>query len=143
MTSLSPDRLERLAEVHKQAFTPTARGWNGDEIGALIDGGAIFVDDYDRAFALFSQVLDEAELLTIAVDPAHQRRGLARGTLVAAEASLAASGVKTIHLEVAADNTNAIRLYQALNYQITSRRKNYYRRAGGDRVDAVMMAKAL
>ena len=142
LASVPPDRLERLAEIHRLAFASTSWGWSGGEIGALADAGAIFADDDDRAFALFSLVLDEAELLTVAVDPTRHRQGLARATLGAAEAALATGGVKTIHLEVAADNVAAISLYQTLDYRITGRRKAYYRRADGDRVDAVTMAKS-
>lgn len=141
----SPDlaRLERLAAVHQAAFAPGARGWSGAEIGDLAGDGVLLADDADRGFALFSHVLDEAELLTIAVDPDHRRQGLARRLLAAGEAELAALGVEKIHLEVAADNVAASLLYQALGYQVGGVRKGYYRRATGAPVDAAMMVKRL
>lgn len=140
LTSPDPARLDRLAEAHQAAFAPTSRGWSGDEIADLAAAGILLADDGDRGFALFSVAVDEAELLTVAVHPEHQRRGLARDLLTAAQAALAAEQVLKIHLEVAADNAGAIALYEALGYRASGRRKQYYRRASGDRVDAIMMA---
>ena len=58
---------------------------------------------------------------------------------MAAEA-MPREGVRLIHLEVAADNSGAVALYEALGYQVSGRRKQYYQRVSGHRVDAVMMA---
>lgn len=139
LTSPDPTRLDRLAKAHQAAFAPFSRGWSGDEIADLAATGILLADDADRGFALFSVAADEAELLTVAVHPEHRRRGLARDLLTAAQAALAAEKVLKIHLEVAADNAGAIALYKMLGYQVSGRRKLYYRRASGDRVDAIMM----
>ena len=143
LTSPEPARLARLAAVHEAAFAPDARGWSADEIASLVGNGALFAEAEDRAFALFSQAADEAELLTVAVDPAHQRQGLARALLTAAEADLTTSGAAKIFLEVAADNHAAAALYRRLGYQVAGVRKVYYRRRGAAPVDAAMMAKPL
>lgn len=142
-SGLDPTRLARLAETHRAAFAPTSREWSGDEIADLARAGLLLADDVDRGFALFSVAADEAELLTIAVHPDHRRCGLARDLLTSAERMLRADGALRIYLEVAADNPPAIALYEALQYQISGRRKLYYRRAAGDRIDAVVMAKDL
>lgn len=143
LTSPDPTQLNRLAETHRAAFAPTSRGWSGDEIVDLAATGILLADDLDRGFALFSVAIDEAELLTVAVHPEHRRKGIARYLLMAAETALAAEKILKIHLEVAADNAGAIALYQALGYQVIGRRKQYYRRAAGDRIDAIMMAADL
>ena len=143
LTSPDPARLERLSLVHHAAFAPVSRGWRGDEIAALARTGLLMVDDHVRGFALFSLAADEAELLTIAVHPDHQRQGLARSLLTEGERVLKADRVRQAHLEVASDNSGAIALYEALGYRVSGRRKQYYRRASGERVDAVMMAKNL
>ena len=143
VTSPEPDRLERLAGVHHAAFAPLSRGWSGEEIASLAAKGALFVDDKDRSFALFSTVLDEAEMLTVAVSPDYRRCGLGRDLLTVAEADLFGSGIAQVHLEVAADNKAALALYEALGYQTIGVRKGYYQRPEGLRMDAVMMAKRL
>ncbi len=135
--------MEGLAKAHLAAFAPTSRGWSGHEIADLARTGLLLADDHDRGFALFSRAADEAELLTVAVHPDHQRQGLARDLLNTAEEILQEGGVRQIHLEVAADNPGAIALYEALEYRISGRRKQYYRRAEGTRIDAVLMMKKL
>lgn len=143
LTFPTPDRLARLAETHCEAFAPTSRGWSGDEISDLCRAGLLMADDDDRGFALFSRAADEAELLTVAVHPDHRRQGLAKALLTSAEECLLADGARLVHLEVAADNPGAIALYEALGYQVSGRRKGYYRRGADSRVDAVMMVKNL
>jgi ribosomal-protein-alanine N-acetyltransferase len=51
--------------------------------------------------------------------------------------------VKRLFLEVAADNAAALRLYKGLGFAAVGRRKAYYRRPGGQPVDAVVLALAL
>ena len=134
-------QLSTLADLHARAFTRASRSWSAEEISDLAAQGSLFVGPY--AFALFSKVLDEAELLTIAVDPDHQRQGAGRRLLAAAEAALAAEGVMRSLLEVAADNDGAIALYLQAGYNIVGQRKTYYDRGVAGRVDAIMMAKML
>jgi [ribosomal protein S18]-alanine N-acetyltransferase len=143
LTSFDPDRLGRLAAVHRAAFAPTSRGWSGAEIESLARNGALYADDVDRGFALFSVAMDEAELLTVAVNPDDRRTGLGNALLTTGEADLRLSGITKIYLEVAADNIPAAALYAALGYQTAGIRKGYYSRSDGVRVDAVMMMKGL
>jgi ribosomal-protein-alanine N-acetyltransferase len=85
---------------------------------------------------------DEAEILTLAVDPAHRRTGIASRLLRAATAALSAGETQRVFLEVAADNSAALALYERHGFEVCGRRANYY--GGGDkRVDAVMMRRAL
>jgi ribosomal-protein-alanine N-acetyltransferase len=46
-------------------------------------------------------------------------------------------------LEVAADNGAALRLYRRTNFTQAGRRKGYYARPGGEKVDALVLARAL
>ena len=52
----------------------------------------------------------------LAVDPAHQRRGLGRAILDAAEARLRASGCPKINLQVRRSNTQVLAFYRAIGY---------------------------
>ena len=73
----------------------------------------------------------EAEIHTIGVDPAHQRRGvgraLLRGLLTVAD-ELGA----TVFLEVRTDNAAAQALYEAEGFTVLWLRKRYYRPSGAD-----------
>ena len=52
----------------------------------------------------------------LAVDPGHQRRGLGRAILDAAEARLRASGCPKINLQVRRSNTQVLAFYRAIGY---------------------------
>jgi ribosomal-protein-alanine N-acetyltransferase len=73
----------------------------------------------------------EAEIHTIGVDPAHQRRGigreLLRGLLVVADAAAAA-----VFLEVRTDNDAARALYEDEGFTVVGLRKRYYQPSGAD-----------
>ena len=127
-----------MAAVHLAAFTQS-RPWTADEFTAfLLSKNCIAVGDL-RAFALLRVVADEAELLTIATRPEHQRQGLARALLASAHKDIADKGATYCFLEVAADNAAAIALYESLGYGVTGRRPRYYRRADGTETDAITM----
>lgn len=82
----------------------------------------------ERAFARWACVpaAGEAELLRIAVDPAHRGEGLGRQLLEACLADLAAQGMTRCFLEVRAANRAAIALYQACGWVPCGRRVAYY-----------------
>jgi ribosomal-protein-alanine N-acetyltransferase len=79
----------------------------------------------------------EAELLRIAVDPAHRGGGLGRRLLEACQEALAAEGMTDLHLEVRASNQGAIQLYRACGWEPCGRRGGYY----PDGEDAVLFRR--
>jgi ribosomal-protein-alanine N-acetyltransferase len=131
-----------MATLHAAAMT-TPRPWSAAEFAALLGSPGVFAAGDARAFAMGRVILDEAELLTIATHPAHRRKGLARAALAAFESEARARGATVAHLEVAADNTPAVALYESAGYARTGLRRGYYRSADGRAVDALLMAKAL
>ena len=86
---------------------------------------------------------DEAELLTIATHPDYQRRGLAQSCMTDWHRRAASTGATRAFLEVAADNTGAIALYERCGYAPCGLRRGYYRRAGEEAVDAILMERDL
>ncbi|MDP1830976.1 MAG: GNAT family N-acetyltransferase [Geothrix sp.] len=68
----------------------------------------------------------EAELLRIAVDPAHRGGGLGRILLEACQRELAEEGMLRLYLEVRASNAAAIRLYGACGWERCGLRPGYY-----------------
>jgi len=97
------------------------------------------VDGVLAAFAITQMVLDEATLFNLAVDPAYQRRGLGRELLQHLINELEQRGILTLWLEVRASNRAAIALYEQLDFNEVSVRRNYYPTADG-KEDAVIMA---
>ena len=90
-------------------------------------------------FVLVRIALDEAEILTIAVNPDARRSGVGRTLMAAMEASLADSGVSRVFLEVSTQNTAARALYERQGCSRVGLRRGYY----GDGTDALVLEKTL
>jgi len=123
------------AIVSLQRKTPEAAQWTRADYAELAGDpwGLILVAELGRmsppalaGFAAFHYVMDEAELRNMAVDPAHQRRGLGQELLAEGQKRLQAQGVRRIYLEVRASNLSAQRLYYSAGFGLRSRRKDYY-----------------
>ena len=95
-----------------------------------------------EGFIIISAAADQAEILTIATDPDHRRRGIARALLDISETELVDNGVDTLFLEVAEDNKAAIKFYQGAGFEPIGRRTAYYKREMG-RVAAITYRKRL
>ena len=136
-----------LAALHAACFT-TPRPWSEAEISVLLaEPGThlslIPVAGNLHGFALGRVTLDEAELLTIAVDPAARGRGLGRQLLGDLLARLAAGGATSVFLEVAEDNAPARALYAATGFAPVGRRRGYYHHPDGRAVDALVLRRPL
>jgi ribosomal-protein-alanine N-acetyltransferase len=135
---------DALARAHAASF---AAPWSADEILRFAEdpgGFALIADEAgDTAGLILCRVLaGEAEVLTLAVQPAFRRRGVARALLEAALA-LSAPTAEAMLLEVAADNPGALALYAHAGFRTVGRRAGYYARTGAAAVDAIVMRRAL
>ena len=83
-------------------------------------------------------VLDEADIMNVAVAPDHRRQGIARLLLERLEEALRARNVHSLTLEVRASNEPAKVLYASLGYVQVGRRPNYYFKP---REDALILRK--
>ena len=81
-----------------------------------------------------------ADVMTIAVAPRAQGRGLGRLLLAELERRARARGAAYVILEVRADNVAALGLYERAGFVVLSTRRRYYQ--PGD-VDAIVMRKSL
>ncbi|SFR46670.1 ribosomal-protein-alanine N-acetyltransferase [Yoonia tamlensis] len=133
---------QALAQLHAAAFTQT-RGWSADEFAALLSQYGAILSASDHCFALLRVTLDEAEVLTIATDPEHRRKGYAQRVLAQAETSAQESGATTVFLEVGEDNHAAKTLYAKAGYVQVGRRAGYYTPKDGAPVAALVLRKQL
>ena len=80
------------------------------------------------AFARWARIpaAGEAELLRIAVDPAHRGQGLGLTLLEACQRDLEAEGLTHLYLEVRVSNQAAIQLYRACGWKPCGLRPGYY-----------------
>ncbi|WP_375401931.1 GNAT family N-acetyltransferase [uncultured Sphingomonas sp.] len=93
------------------------------------------VDDEPAGFAMTRRVLDEAELLLLAVAPAHRGHGVGDALLRAAVEEAAVGGCVKLHLEVR-DGNPATRLYRRHGFAKVGERRGYYRGVDGVLHDA-------
>jgi ribosomal-protein-alanine N-acetyltransferase len=154
LRAASAGRAIAFAALHRQAFD---RAWTADEFRHLIEGPCTFALEAapqanktegealadPLGFIVARAVAGEAEILTLAVHPDARRRGLGRALVEGAASSSCGLGADALWLEVAVDNAAAIGLYEVMHFQIAGRRPHYYARAGGARVDALVMRRRL
>ena len=133
---------EELARLHARAFT-FPRPWSAQEFTDLLTQTGVFLLTRDHGFLLGRVIADEAELLTLAVDPDHRRHGAGRTLVAEFLDESAARGAVTAFLEVAADNEPALTLYHAAGFQEAGSRKAYYIGPVGRKLDAKILRRAL
>lgn len=130
----------RMAEIHAQSFF---KGWTTADMETHVQTDICF--GFGRpldGFIIISSAADQAEILTIATDPAQRQRGIARALLDISETELVDNGVDTLFLEVAEDNDAAIKFYKSAGFEPIGRRPAYYKREMG-RVAAITYRKRL
>lgn len=127
----------QLAALHAEAFDAP---WDAQAFAALLAQPGVFAVVEPDGFILIRRVLDEAEILTLAVRPGARRAGLGgrltgRGAVLAAQA-----GATRLVLEVAEDNPAGRALYDRAGFRAVARRPGYYR---GGQMDALVMERTL
>lgn len=134
--------LAAVAPVMEAAFDPRhGEAWTSAQcLGMLALPGVWLTlaeagDGVVVGFSLSRVTVDEAELLLIAVDPAHRRQGVGSALLRGVIADAQTRGAKRLHLEVRADNP-AVALYRAYRFTKVGERREYYRGSDGRRRDA-------
>jgi len=92
-------------------------------------------------YAIYHVVVDEAEILNIAIAPDYQGKGYGR-KLLDDLVNTVTKRAKRLFLEVRASNDTAIKLYDSAGFVEICLRTNYYQTANGLE-DAIMMAMEL
>ncbi|GJL89551.1 MAG: alanine acetyltransferase [Minwuia thermotolerans] len=129
---------ELLAELHARSVS---RPWDARAYTDLLTmtGASALVARTSEpvGFILLRQVVDEAEVIMIAVEPSARRQGVARTLLASGISSLLE--VSQVFLEVATDNDAAIALYTSAGFDRVGVRRAYYTDDGGGTTDALVM----
>jgi ribosomal-protein-alanine N-acetyltransferase len=134
----------KLAQLHGASFH---RGWGEGEFEQMLAERNTLVHRLRQGrktigFAVSRMAADEAEILSIAVDPSHRGRGLSRNLLLTHLGHLAGRGVRTVFLEVEENNQPARRLYNRAGFAVSGRRERYYRQ-DGEQLNALIMRRDL
>jgi [ribosomal protein S18]-alanine N-acetyltransferase len=124
-----------LAAVHATAFPPRER-WSLDAISLQLALPGVFGFLHPRGGMLLARVAgDEAEILTLAVEPRIRRRGVATALLTKVLAEARQRGARAVLLEVSVGNAAARALYGRAGFTEVGRRPRYY----ADGSDAIIL----
>ena len=134
---------DQLADLHKLAFRHAPAPWSAAAFGDLLSDPSAHLIAGARGFILGRIVVPEAEILTLAVHPRSQRRGIACALVAGFERRARNAGTEAAFLEVARANTAGRALYTASSYRQVGVRPKYYLRSDGTRDDALVMRKCL
>lgn len=129
-----------LASLHRACFT-SPPPWDAAAFAGMLTSPGVFLETALTGFILGRVIADEAEVLTLAVDPAARRQGTGRDLLARFVALAHDRGAATAFLEVAANNHAAVALYAAAGFVESGRRRGYYRQPDGPRIDALVMSR--
>jgi [ribosomal protein S18]-alanine N-acetyltransferase len=130
-----------MAALHARCFT-VPRPWVAEEFAAIVSDPLCFALIESEGFLIGRAVADEAEILTLAVDPEARRRGLGARLVQGFLTEARNRGAISVFLEVAATNQAAISLYLQAEFAKVGLRRRYYALANGTAIDAVVMSRA-
>ena len=128
---LSSAHSDGLADIHERSFS---HPWSVADFERLLSDRYIIADGLfigNNAklcgFILSRCVVDEGEVLTVALDPSVRSQGLSRKLLQEHLSVLERKGARRVFLEVDEKNIAALALYKGLGFKEIGRREGYYR----------------
>jgi ribosomal-protein-alanine N-acetyltransferase len=141
---------DMLSDIHSGSFR---RGWSEAEFEALLVQAGTFANLAETrgrggraeaiGFTLYRLLVDEAEIVSLAVTPAWRRRGVGRMLLEDALRHVYREGARGIHLEVEDANLAALALYRGLEFHETAKRSGYYAQGREKPAGAIVMLRQL
>lgn len=127
--------LPALVAIERIAFTdPWSRRDFEDCLASGIEVRLAEDDDGVLGYIVSRAVLDQGEILNLAVAPQARRRSIGSRLVRHQLAAFAAAGVREAFLEVRESNLAAQRLYQSFGFRDVGLRRGYYRRPVEDAV---------
>ena len=137
---MNSSHVAQIAQLEAICFS---NPWSERSVASELDNKLAFwlvaVEGERIAGYIGSQtVLDETDMMNVAVHPDFRRQGIAEALVNALVENLKEMGSHSLTLEVRASNAPAIALYEKLGFTEIGRRKNYYR---NPREDALILRK--
>lgn len=140
--TMTADHVSAVAELEKLCFRDP---WSERSIASELDNKLAFwlvavENDMVVGYVGSQTVLDETDMMNVAVHPDHRRTGIAEALVTALVVALKEKGSVSLTLEVRASNEPAKALYEKLGFTQAGRRPNYYR---NPKEDALILRKML
>ncbi|MEO5938072.1 MAG: ribosomal protein S18-alanine N-acetyltransferase, partial [Sphingomonas sp.] len=134
--------LDRIGHMMAGAFDPRwGEAWTRNQVIGILAVPGVWLTIAEQGgravgFALTRGVLDEAELLLLAVIPEMRRKGVGAALLRSVVSDCALRGIGSLHLEVR-DGNDAIKLYRNSGFTKVGERRDYYRGPNGQSYSAL------
>ena len=140
IVQMNESHVSQVAELEKICFSdPWSEKSVASELSNPLSLWLVAEEEGRVAAYIGSQtVMDETDMMNVAVHPDFRRRGLGEQLVMQLVARLKENGSHCLLLEVRASNAPAIGLYEKLGFAQIGRRKNYYR---NPREDALILRK--
>lgn len=128
IVTMTSDHVPQVAALEKECFSdPWSQRSVASELENPLALWLVWEEDGRVLGYVGSQtVLDETDMMNVAVSAQARRRGIAQALVEALCDRLRQRGSRCLTLEVRASNAPAICLYEKLGFRQVGRRPNYY-----------------
>ena len=126
---MNEGHVAQVAALEKRCFSDP---WSENSVASELENplSLWLIAEEDGAVCGYvgsQTVLDETDMMNIAVRPDCRRKGIAAALIAELVSRLKARGSRILRLEVRESNLPAIALYKAMGFTQLGLRKNYYR----------------
>ena len=137
---MNESHVAQVAELEKICFSdPWSENSVASELKNPLSCWLVAEEDGVAAGYIGSQtVMDESDMMNVAVHPDHRRKGVAESLVNELIEALKKRGSRCLTLEVRASNEPAKALYEKLGFVQVGLRRNYYR---NPKEDALILRK--
>ena len=140
ITKMGPQHVHQVAELEKLCF---ADPWSENSIASELENElslwiVALEGDTVLGYVGSQTVMDETDMMNIAVHPEYRRQKIAVGLIVGLIGALQKRGSRCLTLEVRESNEPAKKLYESMGFEQIGLRKNYYR---NPRENAIILRK--
>ena len=120
--------IDAIAELETECFSDP---WSVNSISSELDNPLslwLVAESFGEVVGYIGSqtVLDEADMMNLAVAPMYRRQGVAESLITELCEKLLEACVTTLSLEVRESNAPAIALYEKLGFTLAGVRPNYY-----------------
>ena len=137
---MNKDHVSQIVHLEAQCFSDP---WSEKSIASELENPLslwLVAEENGQVWGYVGSqtVLDESDMMNVAVDPGFRRQGIARALIETLIAELSKMGSRCLRLEVRVSNENARALYARMGFQQLGLRKNYYH---NPKEDALILGK--
>ena len=137
---MNKEHVSQIAQLEAQCFSDP---WSEKSIASELENPLslwLVAEENGQVYGYVGSqtVLDESDMMNVAVDPGFRRQGIARALIEKLIAELSKMGSRCLRLEVRVSNENARALYARMGFRQLGLRKNYYH---NPKEDALILGK--